>query len=88
MSRKGPGAGVTSQMAIAPAPVLKFKPSSGSRQNLQLRPSGPAATHITIETIAVVLTPLYSTNLHQKTKEVEEFTTQKRGGQTHHVAFE
>jgi len=29
-SRKRPGAGATSQMAIAPAPVLNFKLRSGS----------------------------------------------------------
>jgi len=42
-SRKGSGAGATFQMAIAPAPVLNFKLSSGSGQNAQLRRCGLAA---------------------------------------------
>jgi len=35
------GAGATFQMAIAPAPDLNFKLSSGSRQNAQLRAPQP-----------------------------------------------
>jgi len=43
VSRKRPGAGATSEMVIAPAPVLNFKLSLKLRQNAQLRLRSPGA---------------------------------------------